>query len=259
LAELKTDFAKLDINTMVGSLGLGSPSQGILRTVMITEMKDPKKMRELAKKMYEVFNEVEIAGVTQTYDLKADAEKYGKYSADVLTVTQEFDENNPQAESQEKTMTLLYGPDGMVSRMVYLKDRVVQTMGGGKAAMTKALQGVEPTGSGATPPPAFEATRRKLGDKLNAVILIDLPGLVANGLKVATEGDTPVLPFPVNPEALKALTAGKPSFLGLALSLEPEAIRTKIVLPVEQLQGLAKFSTLNAPPQQPRPARPNRN
>jgi hypothetical protein len=233
-----------------------------MRVVSITELKDPKKMRELAKKMAKIMGEIELDGVDQTYDFKPDAEKAGKHSVDVLTVTQKFDEDNPQAESQEKMLTLLYGPEGMVTRFVYLKDRVVQTIGGGKLAMAKALQTVEGGASAASGPQPFDATRKKLGDKLNGVVLIDLPSFLAGALKVAVENNPDSLPIPIDAGKLGQVTPAKPSFLGMAFTLEPAAIRSRIVLPVEQLQGLAKFAALTGGQGAGgalQPPRPNRN
>ena len=87
---------------------------------------------------------VKGAGIKQEIEVKQDAEKYGKYSADVTTIKMEAEEEgNPNAEMSLRLMKLMFGPEGMTTRTIFLKDRVVQVIGGSKEDVGKVLEGVE--------------------------------------------------------------------------------------------------------------------
>jgi len=48
------------------------------------------------------------------------------------------------------------------------------------------------------------------------------------------------LPLPIDPGDVKALQ-GKPSFVGLGATTEPQGLRVKTQVPLEQMQGVAKI------------------
>jgi len=232
---------QLDYGSYVGSFALGNLEEGLIRGVAITEVSDPKKVRDVTRKMIEAFSGVEVAGLKQEYDLKIDAEKYNSHSADVLTVTYEVDtEKNPLGGLQQQMMAALYGPDGLVTRTVYLKDRLVQTSGGGKEAMTQALKSLESPASRTNGNRAtFTGMLEKLGEQHNFVLLLDLSRLVNQGLQLFAQSQAGAQ-LPIDTERLKDLET-KPSFLGVSIKMEKTVLRSKLILPTEQLQGLTRL------------------
>ena len=234
------DTAKLKIASKVGAFGLGDTDEGAVRTIGITEVDNPSKMRELTQKALKIMEKVDVPGVKQKSDYKKDAEKYGKNSADVITVKTEFGEGgaDPFAQMIERAMTMLFGADGATTRAVYLKDRVVETMGGGKQAMTDALAAQELKPSSTKP--AFEQARGKLTAKSNVVFLLDMPNTVAKILELVVQSQIlgPVLQIDAN--QLKELQS-KPSYFGLSAATEAQGLRVKTTIPVEQMQGIAKI------------------
>lgn len=233
------DMQKLKYGAIASSFGLGPVDEGALRTATITEVNEPAKMRELSQKLFKAMGTVQTGTMKQTYALKPDSEKLGQNSVDVLTVTMDLGEAaGPEAAMMERFLKALYGPEGGVTRMTYLKDKAVQTNGGGKPALEKVLAALDKKGDtigGAAP---FAEARKRLGDKSNLLVLFDLPGFVGKAIELVVESGT--LPIPVNVEGLRSLDL-KPSFLGLSLATEPQGLRVKSSIPVEQAQGVAKI------------------
>jgi hypothetical protein len=238
LTQLLGEIAKLKIGSMVGAYGLGDPDQGAVRSITVTEADNPQKMRDLSRKIVKSLASAEAQGVKQTFELKPDAEKFGKDSADIVTMKTEMEDDgsNPFAAMQQRMMSVLFGPEGMETRTVYLKDRFVQTVGGGKKQMTEALAAIEKPAEGSKSPP--QQARARLGAKNNLVILLDLPNLIAKAASMMLESGQ--LPLPIDPEDVKALQ-GKPSFVGLGATTEPQGLRVKTQVPLEQMQGVAKI------------------
>jgi hypothetical protein len=239
LKAILEEAAKLKVGSVASAFGLGDTDAGAIRTVSITEVDNPQKMREVSQKMMKAAEKAESEGVKQSFDVKKDAEKFGKNSADVITVKMDTsglpDPNIAQL--MDRAFAVMFGPDGMATRAVYLKDRVVQTMGGGKQAMTDALAATEQS-SATSSKSAFVQARTKLGAKTNLVVLFDLPNTVAKILDLVVQAQ--ILPIPLDPTAVKNLQSN-PSYIGLSAGTEPQALRVKTVVPVEQMQGVAKF------------------
>jgi hypothetical protein len=235
------EMAKLKLASVVSAFGLGDIDGGAVRSVTVTEVDNPAKMRELSQKISKAAGNIESEGIKQSTTVKPDAEKYGKNSADVVTVKTEIDNpQNPLAGMMERVNTVLYGPDGMVSRYVYLKDKVVQSLGGGKQPMTDVLAALERKPSDNDKSPAQQKTRGKLGAKANVLVLFDIPNTIGKILGMVVESQ--VLPpvVPIDPDQVKDLQA-KPSYFGLSAATEPQGLRVKTVIPVEQMQGIAKI------------------
>ncbi|MBI3864269.1 MAG: hypothetical protein HY290_20490 [Planctomycetia bacterium] len=198
-------------------------------------MDNPSKMRELAQKVIKAMEKVETQGIKQTYELKKDAEKYGKNSSDVVTAKTELEDPNAAA-FMERFMSMLFGPEGMTTRSVYLKDKVVQTVGGGKQAMTDALAAQEQ--KSATTKTPFQTARGKLAPKSNVVVMFDLANTAVKILELVAQAQ--VLPLPLDADQIKQLQS-KPSYFGLSAGTEAQGLRVKTVVPVEQMQGFAKI------------------
>lgn len=239
MQDIMTQMSRLKVKSMISTFGLGDVDDGAVRSVSVTEVDNPTMMRELSMKAMKAMEKAEPQGVKQTYDIKKDAEKYGKNSADVITVKTEIvDPPDPtMAQLMERVMAGLFGSDGMTTRSVYLRDRVVHTLGGGKQAMTDALAAIEKPG--ASKSPVMQA-RGNLAAKSNVVFLLDLPNTIAKILEVVVQSQ--ILPpvFPLDLDQIKSLQT-KPSYFGLSAGTEPQGLRVKTHIPVEQMQGIAKI------------------
>ena len=236
MAEMAEGMTALKWGAYAGSVSLGSLEQGVLQMIIALEVDPSEKMRDLSRDVLKAMGTMQAGPLKQEYDVKPDAEKYGKHSADIMTMKQEINEELDPLGIQKKIMTAMYGPDGMTARLVYLPGMMIETVGGGKPVMTEALKAFEGQGTAANE--AVVNVRQQLIPKSNLLFLIDLPGLLASVLeKVAESGQSP---FPLPPDLLKNLKS-EPSYLGFAVAAEPQALRLKAVIPTAQIKGVTKL------------------
>lgn len=236
------DLSKLKFGSVVSSFALGDLEKGAIRTVTVTETSEPAKMRAASQKMFKAMGEISTGGIKQSYKFQADGEKYGTNSADVVTITTDLSEApDPAAAAfMDRFMKMIYGPEGMTTRTVYLKDRVLQTAGGGKESMSQALDALNKK-SAAASKSAVDVTRGKLNAKANILVMFDIAGTLSKAIELVAESGA--LPIPINAEMVKNLEI-KSSYLGFSMGTEPAALRVKTVVPVEQIQGIAKLGMM---------------
>ena len=227
------------------AMNVDSKEEGAIDSITVYETADTKALQAATRLLMKNLGTIEAGESKSTYVLKEDAEKYGSNSADIVTVKQEV--QNPLG---TQIIEKMYGPEGMTTRTVYLKERVVQTMGGGKDLMTKALaalQGGGATGTSKTTTPkkgttsettqsGMQATRKMLDEKPNIVLMLDIAGFVAASAEVARDS----APVPVDSDTLKKI-AGKPSYIGFSLQCSADSLHTTTVIPVAQMRSIAQM------------------
>ncbi len=180
--EFLSSIKDVKFGAMMGSFALTKGDQGLFRYSIVTEVAPIAKYKEIARKMSTTMGKVEAPGLKQEISLKTDAESYGSLKADLLTIKQEFDENADPTGQVKQMQAMMFGPNGMESRVVYMDDKFVQTMGGGKEAMTEALKSLNSSDSSS----AVTQFRKGLIDSPNLLVMVDVPGLVVQGLRVAS-------------------------------------------------------------------------
>jgi hypothetical protein len=231
------DFAAgskdIKFGSVVGSVSMAPSDSGILRSVVVAEVSPAEKYRDLYRKIIAGMGSVETNGVKQETTIQQDAESVGSSKVDVVTVKQEVDENVDPTGMMKQTQKVLFGEDGMISRLVYQKDRLVQTMGGGKEAMQAAVTRLD-----ASTPGASVSPRKGLIPQPNILVLVDVPGLAIQALKAAAE--LPGLPIPINAASLNSVKLEK-SYMGFSAAMDKNAIRSKSRIPVQQFKDLAQI------------------
>ncbi len=233
MAEMKG----VKFNGIAGSFNLAKSKTGILNSVNLFSVDDPKKVRSLYQKSAAAMKEFEANGTKTEMTYKADAEKIGTTSIDLMTSKITISDDAPNAEKQREMMKAMYGEDGPVSRTAFLKDKLVQTMGGGKAAMESALKAAE--GASRTPATGIQAVRTKLGTKPNFVGLLDVANLAVKGMEIAKEfgGDE----LPIDLEKITTGLSLKPSYIGFAVEVQDAAVSLKTVVPVDQMKNIGQI------------------
>ncbi len=235
IKDLMAEYAKLKFGGMAFSFGLGDLKNGAIRSAGIVKMEHPESLRKLAEQTGKLMSNVNVGGMKVETKFEPNAETYGDLKADITRAKYDFDRSNPGAQMQAEMMKLMYGPDGLVSRTVYLKDRTLQTMGGTKADMQAAID-AENGKNNVGGEEAFQTARKQLLDEANLIGLVDIPGLIANGLGLAIQAGQPV---PLDAKTIEDIR-GKASFLGFALKVEDHGLHAKTVIPLPQMQGIAK-------------------
>lgn len=243
--KLLQEYEKLNFGSLAMAFGLKSSKQGALRAYSIVEVNEPKTLQKLSQQGAALVSNYEVGGMKVKTTFEPEAETYGDIKADLARVKYEYDEQaNPfQAQIQTQLNNLLYGSDGMVTRSFYFDNYIAQSIGGDRTsaqALLSALDGGTNIGGHA----AFRATRTRLLSKANFLGLVDLPGLVASGMDmVMNAGLAPPGAIPFNENDLKEIR-GETSFMGTSVAVEGHGIHAKTVVPVPQMQGIARFVRL---------------
>jgi hypothetical protein len=68
--------------------------------------------------------------------------------------------------------------------------------------------------------------------------LFDLTNAIAKIVDLVVQSQA--VPIPLDPEQVKNLQQ-KPSFFGISAGTEPQGLRVKTLVPVEQMQGIARI------------------
>ena len=136
------------------------------------------------------------------------------------------------AEMVKKMNTILYGADGIQTRMVSLADGLLLTQGGNKESMEAALNAYDSSNN------TLAEDRQDLPPEAHLLVLLDLPGLIANGmLAAATIPDAPV---PFSKESVEALQITR-SYLTVTAVGGEDSMHVTTRIPVAQFQGIMKM------------------
>lgn len=133
---------------------------------------------------------------------------------------------------QTMMMNVMFGPNGIQSRMTALADGFLQVQGGGKEAMEAALKAYDVNSN------SLADEREGLADEAHLLVLFDLPGLVNNALLAATT--IPGVPVPFERAAVEDLQITR-SYTATTAVGEEHSLRIQTNIPVEQFQGVMKL------------------
>ncbi len=219
-----------------------------VRSVSLLETQQPKQMRLLTKQLTSAQSELNFGGVTTRYEYTENVETIGDLKIDTLLVEQEFPENPffPVGDFYK----LFFGEEGMLTRLAYTDQHVVQTMGGGLEAMQTVLKRLEQIPA-PTQDAAFNTTRNALSKKANLIALVDLPGFLSRAARLLLGSG--LVPVPLDVDSISV--PEKPSYLGFSVATQAQGVRFKVYLPAEQakgsyLLGMQVFQAFVALPQQ---------
>jgi hypothetical protein len=248
------EISKLNFGSFLMSFGIGNADGGILRIANVIEVTPTDKMRDLTREMSRSMGKVNIGPIKQEIKLKVDAEKYGDYVGDLVTTHQEIDPQLDPLGIQAQMNRILYGEEGQVQRIVYLKDTVAQTVGGGRGAMEQLLKSLaasaENTGDTKATNTAMAAVRSQLSPQANLVAMADLPSLIVDMLQAVIQASQ--LPIPIDTDGLKKSIGEKRSYVGLSFAGGPQSAHVKLHIPLLQAKNVTTLvKTIQQMVQQP--------
>ena len=226
----------LKYGEMAGYIDLDPKSAGAMRAASVSEVTPTDRMRDISRTMLKAMGKIQSIGFTQTTTLEPAAEKVGGVEVDRITIKQETDPTADPLGLQKKIRDVLFGEKGMQQLAMYQPQRALQTFGGGTAEMQGLVTALSSTPSKDA---ATAAARKRLFEKANVVVLVDVARLIVNGAKLAAREQA----IPVDAETLDGLKLPT-SFIGLAIACEATAARSQVEIPVAQAQGIAKLAML---------------
>lgn len=219
-------------STLSGSFDLAS-GDGLLRSSYFAETSQSAQLIEASRQMGAAMKSIDLGGVKQEVTYEKDAETIGSHKIDVMTTKQTFDPNQQGAQIQAMISTVMFGENGMQNRVTGLSDGTLQVLGGGKEAMEAALQAYEAKSN------SLDSVREGMPAEAHGLLLLDLPGLVNNGLLAATMIPG-IPPLPFTRESVEGLMIER-SYSATSVVGEEHAVRVTSQIPVEQFQGVVKL------------------
>ena len=220
------------ITSAVMSIDLVSGANGLFRSAMIVETKSAAELIASSRQMATSLATIKIGEMTQETKLEPEAETIGTRKVDIMTVKQKMDPKQPGAQMQMMFSNVMFGPNGIQSRMTALADGFLQVQGGGKEAMEAALKSYDANSNSLTD------ERQGLADQAHLLVLFDLPGLISNAMLAATT--VPGIPVPFERAAVEDLQITR-SYTATTAVGEDHALRIQTNVPVEQFQGVMKL------------------
>ncbi|MBC7964996.1 MAG: hypothetical protein H7Z17_03640 [Fuerstia sp.] len=177
--------------------------------------------------------EYEIAGIRQKQTIEMDAETIDGQSVHIFRTEQTMPEGFDPTGMQKALNEKLYGPDGMVQRIVLKDDVALQTMGGDSESMKLLMTATSWSDS------QLLAARARQHEKANVLILVDVPNTVEKFAKLIL--GLGVIPVPVRPEQLDGLVIA-PSYAGFSAAVEQQRLTARTSIPVETFRGFVQIA-----------------
>lgn len=222
---------KHGIHSAVTALELVGGDNGMLRSAILFETTHAGEMLAASRSFYETVKEMKIGEVTTKLSLAAESETIGSHKVDVVTTTQEVDPSSPGAQTVTMMNTILYGPNGIQTRLTSLADGMLMTQGGGQEAMEAALKSYD-SSNGAP------EVRSDLPKEAHLIAMFDLPGFITSGMLAATS--IPGLPVPFQKSAIEDLQITRSYSLTAAVG-DGDTMLITTRIPVQQIQGIMKL------------------
>ncbi len=219
------------IESYAAGMGLVSDGNGLLRFAGKAQMKNGAAVRKSLKIFGDGF-EFDFGYLKQKVTYKHDAETIGEDKVTIQHLAQEIPDELDPSGIQEKMNTALYGPEGFTQRIIVRDKEMLQTMGGGTAAMETFAEGKAHSDED------LKDTLKQLGGNSNLTVVADLPnGLRGLGKMVLAAAPTPT---PVTLEQLDNLEIA-PSWAGFSVSTAKNRVTATAHIPVESIQGIARL------------------
>ncbi len=202
-----------------------------LRYFALSEISPSSVMRE-AFEILGTGMDYEIAGIRQKQTVEMDAETIDGQSVHILRMEQTMPEGFDPTGMQKAINEKMYGPDGIVQRIVLKDDLVLQTMGGESASMKRLMTATKWSDS------QLLAARARQYEQANVLILVDVPNSVEKFAKLIL--GTGVFPVPVKAEQLDGLEIA-PSYAGFSMAVEKQHLTARTSIPTETFRGFVQI------------------
>lgn len=223
---------KSGFHSAVTAFDLAGGNEGLIRSTILFETKGSSELLAAGRTFYDAIKEMKVGEMTTKLSVATESETIGTRKIDVVTTTQEMDASSPGAEMAKKMNAILYGEGGIQTRIVSLADGLLMTQGGNKESMESALKAYDSSNN------TLADIRKDLPEEAHLLVLLDLPGLVYNGLLAATT--IPDAPVPFTKETVEALQIIRSYSTTTAVGDE-DSMHITTRIPVAQFQGIMKL------------------
>jgi hypothetical protein len=236
IAQITESMKDIEFRENTMSLGLGDLTSGVLHINSLFDMNPAEKWSDVLTGLATAIGEMEIADMKQTMTYEKGAETVGENKVDLFKVLQEHsDENINQLQNQ--IMTIFYGPEGNVNRFTTLEKHLLQAIGGGQAGISATIDAYTKN-AGFSSESASKRDRDQIQQKVNMLFMIDLVGLIKEGLVLGSQSGS--LPFPIDGEDLDKVKLER-SYLSVGISNEESGLHCLTSIPILQVKNMVTF------------------
>jgi hypothetical protein len=238
LQSLAKELENVRVQEFAGAFGLGDLQGGVVRGISLAKVESPEEYQSLVRRMVEALGSADTGHLQQEMSIKPDAETIEGTKVDLVKVKWMPDKEVPNAKATTDAMEIMFGKDGMTQRIGVVDGLFVQAIGDA-SVMSTAIKSIRRTtaddDAGAK---AAAKTREELQGDANLVVLSDLPRVLSGALQVAIESKR--LPLPIDVAAIENIDLS-PSYAGVAVVTEEDAIRFRGLIPAEQVRGFIEL------------------
>ncbi len=186
LAVEKQSLLEQEQQLNYGTISIAYPmhpfDQGLLRSVTIKEANSPELAREVAAQRLKDATILLASNSTGSIQPIRTTEKYGSLIADIVTSPDPAFDAGP-AEITFNLSNILYGTGHLTTRTIYLKDRIVESVGGSKVRAAAAFRRVaESSDRSSAPDREFTKLRKRLHDRPNFLLMVDTGVLTVSAM-----------------------------------------------------------------------------
>ncbi|HVX14610.1 MAG TPA: hypothetical protein VHC22_25710 [Pirellulales bacterium] len=233
-------YLAADISTTVGSLAFPSAVDATITTVSLTQAKDPEKLRGAVTAYEPAARQQDTALFSQNVELTANAETYQERPIDLMTTHFKFKEvADPGQAIGQKLLEKMFGGSDVQTRVTTLEGMLVQASGNDPKYVRSVVDGLQNGEKVLGLDDTYAVTRDQLPEKVNALLLINVPRFVADLIGMVRSIpplDMVLAQAPINLGAQPAT-----SYAGFAIGTQPQAVRLDAYIPVTQPQGVLRI------------------
>lgn len=227
-----------NVKSTVASYGFpGENKSGMLATTY-QEAGDAAKLRRGYLDYMRAIGEMKSPLFNMSFDYAEQAEEYKEHKIDLMKMSFKVGEGEPAA-VLKSFYDKLFGGEHFETRLATVGSLFVQATGNDAGRMRQVLEGLN-SGEGVVGlEDAYGKTRDKLAENANFVLLLDGPRLVIDAVNMIRD----VEPFAAGLRQAPFNFGLKPtaSYGGVSLGAEPQTLRVKAFVPVEQPRGMLQI------------------
>lgn len=222
------------------SVSFASDGKAGIKSTTITQAAAPRKLSEAFGLLAKALGESENPLFTMTMDYKAAAEKYKDFSIDLVTMKfKAKDAESELGKVMDAMFRALFGGEGMEERITTLDKLSIAVTGNDPKLLERTLDGIADSKDIAGLDKAFGKTRDALGKDANLVFMINVPQIVLEFVTVLK--DVPFIGDGLKLAPFNFALKPAPSFAGFSLSTEPQGLRLKGFVPVDQPKAMLQI------------------
>ncbi|HWL08366.1 MAG TPA: hypothetical protein VNQ76_08180 [Planctomicrobium sp.] len=232
--KMKEELQDFEFGATVMAYDIADTTSAAMRGVGLFEVTPTHEFQKLTRQGLEAFGTISTGSLDQTITLQIDAESYGSHKADIVIMKQTH-KDDPTGVAQ-KMVDILLGEEGMECRYSVVDDLYLSTVGPGRKLMEDLIKSIETKKSN-----RIEKARGSLMPEANFLMLLDLPGIAARGVKVASKVED--VPLMIDSSAIDNLGL-KTSYIGIAVGSEENTLKSQLRIPLDQITDMTKLGVL---------------